>query len=144
VFDVPVVIGGEMGRGGDGLSAFGQLLDSMEDRHEIDVGEGELVAGEMAGLGDRSVENPDLLTHRRQYGFDRRSVRLSIGGFRRDIRDQIGPDQRAVHHRVDERDPLLGESAEARIGRENQWSGEAAIQISRNGLRFEQLYIAVS
>src|SRR5712664_1615011 len=83
---VPVIIAGQMGCVGERLRAFRQLPDAMEDRQQIDVGEGELLVDEIAGLGDRLVENPDLFAHRRQDGIDRLSIRRSIGGPRRYMR----------------------------------------------------------
>ena len=73
------VIGGEMGREATASARSGNLLDAMEDRLEIDVGESELIADEKAGFGDGSVENHDLFAHRGQNCFDRRSVRLCSG-----------------------------------------------------------------
>jgi hypothetical protein len=98
----------------------------------------------MAGAGDRLVENAQLLAHRRHDGLDRLAVRLSVQGLRGDVVVQISADHGAVHHRVDERDPLLGERGEVGVGREETWSRENAIEISGYGLRFEQFYIAVA
>src|SRR5579859_3342286 len=79
------VISGEMGCGGESVGSFGQLPDPVEDRQQVDVCECQLVTREMAGLGDRLVENPDLLAHGRHHRFDRFSVGLAIGGLRRGI-----------------------------------------------------------
>ncbi|MEA3175681.1 MAG: hypothetical protein QOF42_3092 [Gammaproteobacteria bacterium] len=44
-----------MGCGGESFGSFGQLSDPVKDRQQIDVGECELIADEMTGLGDRLV-----------------------------------------------------------------------------------------
>jgi hypothetical protein len=54
----------------EGRRAFGQFLHVEEDRHQINVGDGELIADEMAGFGDRSVENFELFAHRGRHRFD--------------------------------------------------------------------------
>src|SRR5580704_14691654 len=76
---VPGVIGGKMRRGGESFRAFRELLDAKEDRHEVDVGEGEEIVDEMAAAGDRLVEDADLLAQGRHHGLDRLSIRLSVG-----------------------------------------------------------------
>jgi hypothetical protein len=132
-----------VGRGGERLRAFGELPDPMQDRQQIDVGEGEVIADEKAGAGDRLVKNSQLLAHGRHDGLDRLPVRLSCG-FRDDVGVDVGPDQGAVHHCIDKRDPLLGQGGEMRIGRENGRAGKAAIEIGGDGLRFKQLDVAVA
>ena len=52
----------------DRLGCFRQLPDVIEDRQQIDIGEGEVIAGEIARSGDRLVENAQLFANRR--GFD--------------------------------------------------------------------------
>jgi len=79
---MPVVIGGKMGSAVERLRAFGDKPHVIEDRHEIDVGEGELIIDQIAGPGDRLVENADLLAQRRRNGLDRLSVGLAVGGLR--------------------------------------------------------------
>src|ERR1700731_272452 len=58
---VPVVIGGEVVSCGERFRAFRELPDMKQDRQQVDVGEGEAIADEITGRGDRLVENPDLL-----------------------------------------------------------------------------------
>jgi hypothetical protein len=54
-----------MGGAVERVRAFGDEQHGIEDRHEIDVGEGELIINRIAGPGDRPVENADLLAQRR-------------------------------------------------------------------------------
>jgi hypothetical protein len=74
---MPVIICGKMASCGERLGAFRKLPDPMQDRQQVDVGEGEPVAGEIAGAGNRSVQNSQLFAHRRHRGFDGLPVRLS-------------------------------------------------------------------
>jgi hypothetical protein len=53
-------------------------------------------------------------------------------------------DQRAVDVRVDERDPLFRQCKAARVRREKLRTVEAAVEIGRDRLRFEQLDFAVA
>jgi hypothetical protein len=72
------------------------------------------------------------------------SAGLAVDGLRGGICEKIGVDVGAVDHRVDKRNPLLGERAEERIGRKDARDREAAIEIGGDGLRFEKLDIAVA
>ena len=102
------------------------------------------MADEITGLLDRAIENSQLLVHRRQHGIDRRAIGIRIQHFCLDISVEVGADEGAIHRRVDERDPLLDECRKPRIGREDRGTCEAAIQISGDRLRFEQLDVAAT
>src|ERR1700748_3567332 len=97
--------GREMSGPGQGPLAFGCLLEAMQDGHQVDVSEGELLANEMTGFLDRLVEHFDLCAYCRHDGIDCGPVGLSVGGARRDVGEEVGADQRAVDHGVDERYP---------------------------------------
>ena len=49
---LPLVIAREMACGAERLRAFRRLPEPVKDRHQIDVGEAKLIAGEMARRGD--------------------------------------------------------------------------------------------
>jgi hypothetical protein len=96
---------------------------------------------EIAGAGDRLVQNSQLLAHRRHDGFDRLPVRLS-GGLRGDVRVEIGPDQvRSIAVLTSETHCSV---SAARCGSEVRWTWKAAIEIGGYGLRFKQLDVAVA
>lgn len=46
---MPGVIGREVPGAGERGIAFGRLLQAMQDRHQVDVGEGELLTRQVAG-----------------------------------------------------------------------------------------------
>ncbi len=75
-------------------------------------------------VGDRLVEDGDLLAQRRQRAVDRRAVGLAVVGLRErnSRRDRCGPYR--IDHRVDDRHPLLGPGVIARIAREQRRSVE--------------------
>jgi hypothetical protein len=52
-------------------------------------GERVLIVDEMAGFGDRIVQNPDLLAQRRGHGLDRLPAGLAVGGLRRGVGEEI-------------------------------------------------------
>jgi hypothetical protein len=87
---MPVVIGGKAGGAVERLRAFGDEPHLVQDRHEIDVGEGELIIDQIGGPGDRLVKNPDLRAQRRRNGLDRlvgqACRRRSLGRHRREDR----------------------------------------------------------
>jgi hypothetical protein len=53
---VPVVVAGEMGRRGERLRALRQLPNVVEDRQQVDVGEGEAIGNEKAARAYHLVE----------------------------------------------------------------------------------------
>jgi hypothetical protein len=138
---VPLVIAGKMPCGAALLRALRELPDAIVDRREIDVGEGELIVDEMAPPCDRPGENTNLLAQRRHDGVDCHAVIPLVRGLRGDVHEEICPDQVGVDHRVSEPNPPLGELGQARIGWEDARAWEAAIEISRDGLRFDEFKI---
>jgi hypothetical protein len=68
-----------MRRGRDGLRALGKLPDPMQDRQQIDVGEGELIVDQITGPGDRLVQNSQLLASSNSYSRPRAAM-LFTGG----------------------------------------------------------------
>ena len=60
---MPVKITGQLRRGGESLRALGKLPNSIKDWQQIDIGEGELIFHEIAGLRDRLVKNSQLLAN---------------------------------------------------------------------------------
>ena len=90
-------------------AAFRHLVHIEEDRQQVDVGERERAAHEIAGRAHRRVEHCKLRAHVGQRGLDRFAIRTAVGS----VGEEIGAQVTTQHHRidvcVDERDPLLDE-----------------------------------
>src|SRR5271169_2092380 len=76
---------------------FRKLFQIEQDRHHVDVGEGEAPAGEEAVFGNGTINEADLLLERRRYGIDRLSIGRTVTGFRENVVEQIGTDQCPIH-----------------------------------------------
>src|SRR5262245_14892772 len=62
---VAVIVGREVLGCRDRITAFGEIAYVEQDRHQIDISEGELVAGKVTRLRDGLVQNVDLLVQLR-------------------------------------------------------------------------------
>src|ERR1700683_2591884 len=122
----------------------GKILYVIKDGHQVEVGEGQAVAGKVAALGDSAIEKADLLLQRRNHAVDRLAIGLSIVGLREEVREQIGAHHGRIDPGVDQRDPLFGERRLARLGRDELWSREREIEIGGGRLGFAQLEIAMA
>ena len=80
-----------------------RLSDLIAERLEAieqNVSQGEAVAHEMAGRGDRAVEERDLLAHRGHDRVDRSPVGFAVGRARNGVGKQVAADQRSYFVRA--------------------------------------------
>ena len=95
-------------------------------------------------LATRLVENGELLFHQRQRRVDLGPVRAAVRRARKGVADDVLAHAGGVDEGVDAGDPLLGQRGALGIGRDQGRAVERSVDVGCDGLRLEELEIAVS
>jgi len=121
-----------------------QFAKIIEDRQQVDVGEGEVLAGKVAGRCDGAIEHGELRLHLGQRRFDPRLVGAAIRRAGEEMRAEILAHQHRVHRRVDDREPLLDPRRRQGLARHQIRSREGAIDVAADRPRLAQREGAVA
>src|SRR5262249_41039356 len=130
----PLIVGGKRLFRRDRRGTFRKFLHVEQDRHHIEIGKGEAIAGKITAFGNAASEKPDFFLQLGRDSIDRLAIGLPVRRLGKNIREQVIADQGRVYPGIDERHPLLRERGFAWISWNELRPAEYKVQIGGDRL----------